>query len=171
MLQLHSEILKFNQKGEKSGWTYLEISAEIAHQLKPNTKKSFRIKGLIDAVPINGIALLPMGEGNFIFPLNKTLRQKLKKEHGEMVLLQIEEDKAFTISMPEELEICLLEEPPLMHRFMQQPASHQRYFYKWINDAKTFETKAKRIAMTVNAMQHCWDFGQMLRNEKAKSLE
>ena len=31
--------------GEKTGWSYIEIPAAIAQQLKPNYKKSFRVKG------------------------------------------------------------------------------------------------------------------------------
>ncbi len=169
MIQLQLELLKFNQKGEKSGWTYLDIPLEIAEQIKPNCRKSFRVKGNIDAVPIVGIALIPIGEGDFILPINKTLRNKLKKENGDTVFIQLEEDKDFTIEMPEDLEVCLLEEPHLMEKFLQQPGSHQRYYFKWINDAKTIETRVKRIGMTINAMHQSCDFGQMLRNEKTKT--
>jgi uncharacterized protein YdeI (YjbR/CyaY-like superfamily) len=41
--------------------------------------------------------------------------------------------------------------------------SHREYFIKWINGAKTNETRAKRIIHTVNAMLRKWDYGQMIR--------
>ena len=35
-------IKKFEEKGEKTGWTYIDIQAGIAQQLIPNNKKAFR---------------------------------------------------------------------------------------------------------------------------------
>jgi hypothetical protein len=57
----------------------------IAVQLNPSSKKSFRIKGKIDSVPVEGLALLPMGEGDFILALNATLRKKIKKIIGDKI--------------------------------------------------------------------------------------
>jgi len=37
-------IKKFEEKGEKTGWTYIDIHAGIAQQLIPNNKKAFRVK-------------------------------------------------------------------------------------------------------------------------------
>jgi hypothetical protein len=70
MISFTTTILKFGQQGEKTGWTYILIPAELAGQLKPGHKKSFRVKGRLDQYPIKGVALLPMGEGDFIMALN-----------------------------------------------------------------------------------------------------
>ncbi|RYE22831.1 MAG: DUF1905 domain-containing protein [Sphingobacteriaceae bacterium] len=98
-------IHKFKEKGEKTGWSYVDIPGHIAQELKPDCKVSFRVKGEIDDVTINGLALVPMGEGDFILPLNETLRKRLKKEKGALVELQLEEDKDFKIEIPEDLEL------------------------------------------------------------------
>jgi hypothetical protein len=47
--------------------------------LRPGNKKSFRVKGKIDAHPIRGIALLPMGGGRFIMALNAEMRKEMEK--------------------------------------------------------------------------------------------
>ena len=70
ILDFSSPILKFGKKGEKTGWTYIEVSPKQALQLFPGNKKSLRVKGFLDNQPISGIALLPMGNGFFIMPLN-----------------------------------------------------------------------------------------------------
>ena len=44
MIQFTTTLHKFDKQGEKTSWTYLEISAKQAHQLKPNCKVSFRTK-------------------------------------------------------------------------------------------------------------------------------
>lgn len=45
MIKYNTIILKFGTKGEKTGWTYIEIPADIAKKLKPGFKQSFRVKG------------------------------------------------------------------------------------------------------------------------------
>jgi uncharacterized protein YdeI (YjbR/CyaY-like superfamily) len=60
----------------------------------------------------------------------------------------------------------LQDEPAAKHYFQSLPKSHQHYFSKWIESAKTEPTKTKRIAMAVNAMSKKMDFGQMLRSAK-----
>ena len=35
MIQFTTTIHKFGVKGEKTGWTYIEIPADLAQQLKP----------------------------------------------------------------------------------------------------------------------------------------
>ena len=45
MIHFNAVIKKFNEQGEKTGWTYIEIPEEIASKIKPGYKKSFRVKG------------------------------------------------------------------------------------------------------------------------------
>src|SRR5947208_3349524 len=75
MVEYTMVILKFDEQGEKTGWTYIEVPADIAQQLKPGNKKSFRVKGKLDNYAIKKVALLPMGEGNFIMPFNAGMRK------------------------------------------------------------------------------------------------
>lgn len=153
---------KFGEKGEKTGWTYAEIPSDIAQQIKPNTKLGFRVKGLIDSFPVKLLALLPMGEGDFIIPMNAQIRKGIRKEEGEMVTLNLEED---TDELPqsEELMICLEDEPKALEAFLKMPKGHQNYYAKWIESAKTIETKTKRISMTVNGLAMGMDYGEMMR--------
>jgi uncharacterized protein YdeI (YjbR/CyaY-like superfamily) len=46
---------------------------------------------------------------------------------------------------------------------MKMPPSHRRYYSKWITDAKTDQTRVKRIAITVNAMLTNKTFGEALK--------
>ena len=78
MVEYTTTLLKFDKQGEKTGWTYIEISSDIAQQLKPNNKKSFRVKGKLDNYTIQAVALLPMGEGNFIMPINGAMRKSIE---------------------------------------------------------------------------------------------
>jgi len=165
MIHFKAEIEKFGQMGEKTGWRYVFIPAEIANQLKPDCKVSFRLKGKIDDLAIDGLATVPMGAGDFIIAINATLRKKIKKEAGAKVALWLEEDQDFKIEIPADLEVCLAEDETLLARFLQQPKSHQNYFIKWINSAKTEPTRTKKLIMTINAMEKQQDYGAMIRGE------
>ncbi|UKT65782.1 YdeI/OmpD-associated family protein [Pedobacter mucosus] len=166
MIHFKAEIERFEQMGEKSGWSYVFIPAVLANNIKQNCKKSFRVKGRIDNIEVDGMAVMPIGEGDFILALKAELRKKLKKEFGASLELILEEDKNFKIEMPEDLEICLAEEEHLMHNFLKQAKSHQNYYINWINQAKTEATRTKRIVMTITAMDKQQDFGAMIRESK-----
>jgi len=167
MIHFKAEIERFQSMGEKTGWSYVFLPASLANDIKVDCKKSFRVKGKIDLVEVSGIATIPMGAGDFIIALKGELRKKLGKEEGATVELYLEEDKDFKIEMPEDLEICLSEEEFLMENFLKQPKSHQNYFIRWINEAKTEPTRTKRLALTVTAMYKKQDFGAMIRESKA----
>jgi len=153
---------KFGEKGEKTGWTYIEVSGLIAHEIKPNTKLGFRVKGLIDNFPVKLLALLPMGEGDFIIPINAQIRKGIRKEEGALVILNLEEDTD-ELLQSQELMICLEDEPKALEMFSKLPKSHQTYYSKWIDSAKTIETKTKRISMAVQGMLRGMTYPEMLK--------
>jgi len=171
MIHIKAEIEKFEQMADKTGWSYVFIPAMIANQIKADCKVSFRVRGKIDDVEIAGVATVPMGEGDFIIALRAELRKKLKKEAGAKVELWLEEDQNFKIEMAEDLEMCLADVDDLLDRFLKLSKSHQNYFIKYINEAKTETTRTRRLSMTVLAMEKGQDFGAMIRASQRRSLE
>jgi hypothetical protein len=165
MVRFNAVVKRFAAQAEKTGWTYIVIPAEVADKIKPGTKKGYRVKGKIDNHKIEKLSILPMGDGSFILTLNKPMRKALGKGLGATVQVAIEED-------PRELEIfpelisCLKDEPLAYNRFNKLTPSHQRYFSKWITDAKTDHTRIKRIAKTVTAMLNNQSFGEALKSEE-----
>jgi hypothetical protein len=163
MVEFTTIILQFAEQGEKTGWSYVEIPADIAQQMKPGNKKSFRVKGMLDGFAVSGMALMPMGEGNFIMALKADIRKAIHKNAGAMLQVRLEVDDDYKIEMPDDLKECFEFEPEANDFFNSLAKSHREYFLKWINDAKTNETRAKRIINTVNAMLRKWDYGRMIR--------
>lgn len=158
-----TSILQFDEQGEKTGWRYIEIPADLAQQLKPGNKKSFRVKGMLDNFAINGVALMPMGGGNFIMALKADIRKGIRKDAGAMLHVKLELHEDFKVEIPTDLQECFEFDPEAETQFMTLPISHRDYFINWINSAKTNETRAKRIVNTVNAMLRKWDYGTMIR--------
>ena len=165
MIKFTATIHKFEKQGEKTGWTYFEVPADIAQQLKPGNKKEFKVKGRLDAHAIKRVSLFPMGRGRFILVLNAALRKAIGKKHGAMVQARLEADDSAFVFNKDFIE-CLSDEPAADEFFKSLPGSHQRYFSKWIDDAKTEPTKVKRITMAVNALAKKWGYQEMLRGQK-----
>lgn len=166
MIKFTAILKKFADQGEKTGWTYFEIPAELAEKLNPGVKKSYRVKGKLDEHAIKQVALVPMGEGNFIIAVNAAMRKGIGKRQGAPVKVQLEMDAA-EWKMNGDFLACLEDEPRAMSFFKSLAPGHQRYFSNWIDSAKTEETRAKRIAATLNAMLKSMKYSEMIRAMKA----
>ena len=165
MIKFSAILLKFQEQGEKTGWSYIEVPPEIAQQLKPNNKKSFRVKGYLDDYYFEGKALLPMGEGNFIMALKTEIRKAIGKRKGAIINVKMKaDDNAITLNA--DLMKCLVDEDEAFSFFKTLTPGHQKYFSNWIESAKTESTKATRIAHTITAMLLKEDFGKMVRRIK-----
>ncbi|MFD2873535.1 YdeI/OmpD-associated family protein [Mucilaginibacter ximonensis] len=167
MIEFKTMMLQFGEMGEKTGWRYIEIPAHLAQQLKPGNKKSFRVKGFLDNYPISGFALMPMGDGAFIMPVKTEIRKAIHKEAGAMLTVKLEEHADFKVDIPHDLQDCFDFDPEAFEQFKTLAMSHRNYFVKWIESAKTDETRAKRIVNTVNAMLRKWSYNEMIREIKA----
>jgi hypothetical protein len=163
MIEFKTMILQFGEMGEKTGWRYVEIPADLAQEMKPGNKKAFRVRGFVDLFPISGFALMPMGDGKFIMPLKAEIRKAIRKESGAMVAIKLEEHIGFKVETPADLQDCFDFDPEAQTQFETLAMSHRNYFIKWIESAKTDETRAKRIINTVNAMLRKWDYNVMIR--------
>ena len=166
MIKFTTTIVKFDEQGEKTGWTYIVIPAGQAQQLSP-LKKSFRVKGKLDNHAIKQVALIPMGEGDFIMPLNAAMRKAIGKRKGAQLNVQLVLDES-AFAFNADLMACLEDEPKAIENFKKLSDSEQRYFSKWIDSAKTDATKAKRITQTLSAMLRGLHYGEMIRALKAE---
>ncbi|NJN42615.1 MAG: DUF1905 domain-containing protein [Flammeovirgaceae bacterium] len=165
MLKYTTRILKFNKKGEKTGWRYVVITKQQAQKLKPNTKVSFRVKGKLDDYGIEKTAIIPMGDGDFILPINGTLRRALRKKAGDSISINIQFDNR-ELTPSHDFMQCLEDEPAALSFFKTLTKSHQNYFSKWIESAKTMHTKTKRIVMAVTALALKQGYPEMIRANK-----
>lgn len=167
MITFSTKIQRFAKKGEKTGWTYIEISKHNAELLNPRCKKSFRVKGTLDNHKIQKCALLPMGEGKFILAMNAAIRKGTGKTAGDTIKVQLEVDER-PLTLSAEFIQCLKDDPIAYDFFKTLPKGHQNYFSNWIESAKTTPTKAKRITMAVIALATGQGFGEMIRENKSK---
>jgi uncharacterized protein YdeI (YjbR/CyaY-like superfamily) len=103
-----------------------------------------------------------MGDDSFILPLNGKIRKELKKTAGQKVKVAIVIDNSEIIISPLLLE-SLEDDPEAKAKFEKLPPSHQKYYSRWIEDAKTEATKVKRIVKAIKGLSKGLDFGAMTK--------
>jgi uncharacterized protein YdeI (YjbR/CyaY-like superfamily) len=109
-----------------------------------------------------------MGEGDFILAINATIRKQIKKQKGAKLSVQMSLDTS-EIALSADLLECLEEDTAAKTYFNKIPGSHQKYYSRWIESAKTLETKAKRIALALKALSRQMEYGAMIREEKTNN--
>ena len=164
MICFKAIIKKFDDQGEKTGWTYIDIPEKIASKLK-NQKTAFAVKGSLDNYSFGQVFLLPMGGGDFIMALNARLRKVLGKRTGYTLDVKMETDDSPFLFSKDFID-CLKDAPEAYHFFNTLPFSHQKYFSKWIESAKTTETKSKRILIAVKSLAKGNGYAQMMQENK-----
>lgn len=165
MVSFTAVLLQFEEHGDKTGWTYIEIPADVADLLFPGNKKAFRVKGKLDDFSIQQINLSPAGNGTFIMAINAAMRKRIGKRRGAMVSVKLAKDDTQMV-LDSDLLQCLEDVPEAKAYFESLAPSHKRYFNNWITEAKTIETRTKRLSNSVSALAMQLDFGSMIRSLK-----
>jgi uncharacterized protein YdeI (YjbR/CyaY-like superfamily) len=86
-----------------------------------------------------------------------------------MISVQLKEDNTPRI-IPEWLTDCLDDEPEASGYFYGLNNSHQDYFIKWIESAKTETTKTKRLALCITAFTRKMSYGEMIRASRTENI-
>ncbi len=133
----------------KGGWTFAKIP-----EVSPDKHAHFgwvRVRGTIDGYEIKGYNLAPMGGGGLFLPVKAEIRKKIGKQEGDWVSIILYPDNLPT-EIPEELKLCLEEDPAIYQAFSSSSHAEQKAMLEWIYSAKTEETKVDRIAKTMNKL-------------------
>mgnify|MGYP000029403439 CR=1 FL=1 len=167
MIEQEFELKRYDKNGEKTGWTFIEIPSKLSQKIKPDTRTTYRVKGFIDSLEIKQVAVIPIGEGDFILPVNAEIRRTIRKEEGQKVNVRLEFDGS-EFAFSGDFLACLEDDPRAMEYFETLTPGHQRYFSKWIESAKTIETKTKRITQALYGLGNGMGYPEMIRYFKGK---
>jgi len=92
-----------------------------------------------------------MGDGKLFLPVNATIRKKIKKEEGDYIHVILHPDNE-PLEVPEEMLLCLEDEPVALKFFKLLSESEQKFYIQWIYSAKKEETKIDRMAKAINRL-------------------
>jgi len=97
------------------------------------------------------------------------MRKGIRKKEGATIAVVLEEDTS-ELEISSDLMACLEIEEKALDFFNSLTKGHQVYFSKWIESAKTIETRTKRITMTVTGLSMGFGYPEMIRHFKKKEL-
>ena len=133
----------------KGGWTFARIP-----EVSQDKKKPFgwvKVRGTIDGYEIKKYSLMPMGNGTLFLAVRAEIRKNIRKKECDMVHVILYPDKE-PLDIPEEMVLCLKDEPLAWKFFKSLSESEQKYYIQWIYSAKKTQTKIDRLAETVNRL-------------------
>jgi uncharacterized protein YdeI (YjbR/CyaY-like superfamily) len=92
--------------------------------------------------------------GRFLVPLSAANRQAAGVAAGDEVDVAIELDAApREVEVPDDLASALAAEPRARRFFEGLSFTHRKEWVRWVTEAKRAETRAQRIARTVDAVK------------------
>ena len=133
----------------KGGWTYAAIPEIL--QDKHAHFGWVRVKGSIDGYELSKYHLMPMGNGSLFLPVKAEIRRKIKKQEGDTVHIILYPDTDL-YQVPEDLALCLEDEPQAQRFFNTLSESEQKLYADWIYSAKKEDTRTERMATTINRL-------------------
>ena len=145
---------KFNAeiKGSEKwpGAGYVDIPNHIIEAF--GNKGRIPIMSTIDGVAYQG-SLVKMGMPCHMLLILKGIREQIGKTHGEMVSIEIEEDKSIRkVTVSKELKALFKKEKEAQDFFKKLSYTNQKEYVLWIESAKREETKQRRLSKTIKML-------------------
>jgi hypothetical protein len=135
----------------RGGGAFVVLPADVLIELGGGHR--FRVTGTLNGVEFAG-STMPMGGGRVLLGLHKATRQAAGSEIGDLVEVQVErDDRPREVSIPAELAAALAADPAAEAAFERLSFSHRREYAEWVAGAKRAETRARRVAQTIERLR------------------
>ncbi len=116
------------------------------------TKGRVPVKATFDGVPYTG-SMVKYGAPQHMLGILKSVREHLGKGPGDMIDVTIEKDESErTVEVPVEFE-KLLKKEKMWPAFDKLSYSHKKEYIRWICGAKREETRANRLAKSMEMLR------------------
>lgn len=136
---------------EDGGGVYVAVPFNV--QEAYGTRGQVPIRATIDGFPYQG-SLTPMGDGQHVLIVLKIIRGAIGKTWGETVHVKLARDTApRTIEVPDDFVAAMAAVPGLREKFEAMAYSHRREYVQWIERAKKYETRQRRLEEAVTMIQ------------------
>ncbi|MCB0277915.1 MAG: DUF1905 domain-containing protein [Calditrichaeota bacterium] len=133
------------EKADDSVATAIYVPEDIVKKL--DSKKRIPVKVEIDGIAYRS-TIVHM-HGHFLIPVNKGIRDQIKKNGGETVSVKLSKDSELrVIEIPSTLK-KQMEAAGILEKFNKLSFTHQKEYVQWIDEAKKQETRERRIAKMI----------------------
>jgi len=132
------------------GGAFVEIPFDVE---KAFGSKRPKVKAMIEGIPYRGI-LARMGSECHLLLILKEIREQIGKTFGDEIKITVEADtEPRVVEIPKDLLAELKKDKTAMEFFSGLSFTHQKEYVKWIEEAKKEETRARRIAKTIEMLK------------------
>jgi hypothetical protein len=132
------------------GGAFVEIPFDVEAAFGSKRPK---VKALIEGIPYRG-TLTRMGTECHILGIRKEIREQIGKTFGDEVTISVEPDtEPRVVEIPPELAEAFKKEKDAAEYFNSLSYSHQREYVGHVTGAKKNETRARRIAQTIELLK------------------
>jgi hypothetical protein len=127
------------------GGAFVEVPPEVVAALGGGGR--IKVRARFDGVDYRG-SVVTMG-GAKVLGVLKAIRKQLAKAPGDQLTVELErDDEERRVDVPDDLASAL-QQAGEREAFDRLSFSHRREYVAWIAEAKKSETRARRIAQTV----------------------
>lgn len=135
---------------EDGGGVYVVVPFNVEEAY--GSRGQVPILATIDGFPYQG-SLTPVGDGYHALIVIKTVRGAIGKTWGESVHVKLARDTApRTVEVPDDFVAALAAVPGLREKFDALAYSHRREYVQWIERAKKYETRQRRVEEAVTML-------------------
>jgi len=148
MTKKHTFTAKILDAG--SGGAYVEVPFDVEAAFGLRRPK---VKAMIEGVPYRG-TLTRMGTECHILGIRKEIREQIGKTFGDEIEITVEQDtEPRVVEIPRELAEAFEREKAAAEYFNSLSYSHQKEYVGYLTEAKKEETRARRIAQTIEMLK------------------
>jgi Bacteriocin-protection, YdeI or OmpD-Associated/Domain of unknown function (DUF1905) len=136
----------------RGGGAFVLLPPETLEALGGGSR--FRVTGRLNGVEFAS-STMPMGGGQVCLGVHKATRQAAGVSLGDTVDLEVErDDSPRQLDVPEDLIAALSADPAAATAFDRLPFTHRREYVEWITSAKRPDTRARRVAQTLERLNN-----------------
>jgi len=135
----------------RGGGAFVVLPQEVLAALGGGSR--FRVTGSLNGVGFDS-STMAMGAGRVCLGVHKATRQAAGVGIGDAVELEIERDeRPRQLDVADDLLAALAADPVAAGAFDRLPFTHRREYVDWITSAKRADTRARRLAQTLDRLR------------------
>jgi len=135
----------------RGGGAFVVLPQEVLAALGGGSR--FRVTGSLNGVGFDS-STMAMGAGRVCLGVHKATRQAAGVGIGDAVELEIERDeRPLQLDVADDLLAALAADPVAAAAFDRLPFTHRREYVDWITSAKRADTRARRLAQTLDRLR------------------
>jgi Bacteriocin-protection, YdeI or OmpD-Associated/Domain of unknown function (DUF1905) len=132
------------------GGAFVEVPFDVE---KVFGSKKPRVKALIEGVPYRG-TLVRMGTECHLLLILKSIREQVGRTFGDEVKVSVELDvEERVVVVPLELKRAFKSDKEAKAAFEKLSYTHKKEYVTWTEEAKREETRARRVAQTLEMLK------------------